>query len=72
MDERNGYEPGSSQGEDRPGESGIIVFGTGGRGCSGRGCLFWIIVSVVLSVGLTILVNLILLLFSGGGSGINI
>lgn len=54
-------------------ESGIIVFGGGGgRGCAGRGCLFWIVVSVVLSVGLTILVNLVLLLFSGGGSGINV
>ena len=71
----------SRDSRDRPGErstladqSGIIVFGGGGgrRGCSGRGCLFWIILSVVLSVTLTILVNLILLLFSGGGSGINI
>ncbi|HZY64598.1 MAG: hypothetical protein M3N10_08885 [Actinomycetota bacterium] len=63
-------------GSNRPGDqqSGIIVFGGGGggRGCSGRGCLFWIVLSVVLSVGLTILVNLILLLFSGGGSGINV
>jgi hypothetical protein len=48
-------------------ESGIIVFG-GGRGCAGRGCLFWI----VLSVALTILVNLILLLFSGGGAGVGV
>jgi len=44
-------------------ESGIIVFG-GGNGCAGRGCLFWIIASVVASVVLTVLVNLILLLFS--------
>jgi hypothetical protein len=53
----------------RPGdESGIIVFGGGGgSGCAGRGCLFWIVASVVLSVTLTILVNLVLLLFSGGG-----
>ena len=52
-------------------ESGIIVFGGGGgRGCAGRGCLFWIVASVVLSVTLTIVVNLILLLFSGGGSGV--
>ena len=29
----------------------------------GRGCLFWIVVSVVLSVGLTVLANLILNLF---------
>jgi hypothetical protein len=54
----------------RPGdEAGIIVFGGGGggRGCAGRGCLFWIVASIVLSVTLTILVNLVLLLFSGGG-----
>ncbi len=54
-------------------ESGIIVFGGGGggrRGCAGRGCLFWIVVSVVLSVSLAVLVNLVLLLFSGGGSGV--
>jgi hypothetical protein len=52
-------------------ESGIIVFGGGGgRGCAGRGCLFWIVASIVLSVTLTILANLILLLFSGGGSGV--
>lgn len=69
---RNGREVGSCEGEDWSGESGIIVFGGGGRGCSGRGCLFWIVVSVILSVGLTVLVNLVLLLFSGGGSGVNI
>jgi hypothetical protein len=52
-------------------ESGIIVFGGGGgRGCAGRGCLFWIVASIVLSVTLTILANLVLLLFSGGGSGV--
>ena len=45
------------------------MFGGGGasRGCAGRACLFWIVVSVVLSVTLTILANLVLLLFSGGG-----
>ena len=54
-------------------ESGIIVFGEGGgRGCAGRGCLFWIVVSVVLSVTLTVLANLVLLLFPGGGSGVGI
>ena len=54
-------------------ESGIIVFGGGGdRGCAGRGCLFWIVVSVVLSVTLTVLANLVLLLFSGGGSGVGV
>jgi hypothetical protein len=51
-------------------ESGIIVFGGGGgsRGCLGGGCLFWI----VLSVALTVLVNLLLFLFSGGGSGVGV
>lgn len=44
----------------------------GGRGCAGRGCLFWIVVSIVLSVGLTILVNLIFLLFSGSGAGVGV
>jgi hypothetical protein len=54
-------------------ESGIIVFGGGGgRGCAGRGCLFWILASIVLSVTLTVLANLILLLFSGGGSGVGV
>ncbi len=53
-------------------ESGIIVFGGGGSssGCAGRGCLFWIVISIVLSVTLTILANLVLLLFSGGGVGV--
>jgi hypothetical protein len=51
----------------------IIVFGGGGRrgGCS-SGCLFWILVSA----GLTIFINLILLLISllvsGPGPGINV
>ena len=60
-------------GRDRPDDqqSGITVFG-GGRGCAGRGCLFWIVVSIVLSVTLTVLANLVLLLFSGGGSGVGI
>jgi hypothetical protein len=31
----------------------------------GRGCLFWVLVSVVLSVGLTVLVNLVLYVLSG-------
>jgi hypothetical protein len=48
----------------------IIIFGGGTRrgGC-GSGCLFWILVSV----GITIFINLILLvislLISGSGSG---
>jgi hypothetical protein len=65
----------SRQGErNRPrDQASIIVFGGGGgTGCAGRGCLFWIVVSVVLSVTLTILANLVLLLFSGGGSGIGL
>jgi hypothetical protein len=74
-DEYRHYERGIGVGEDRRGlgdESGIIVFGGGGSGCAGRGCLFWIVVSIVLSVTLTILVNLILLLFSGSGAGVSI
>jgi len=31
----------------------------------GRGCLFWVLVSVVLSVTLTVLANLILFALSG-------
>jgi hypothetical protein len=31
----------------------------------GRGCLFWLLVSVVLSVTLTIVVNLLLFTLSG-------
>jgi hypothetical protein len=49
----------------------IIVFGGGGtgrRGClSGSGCLFWIVVSVII----TVLINLVLLLFSMLFSGPN-
>jgi hypothetical protein len=49
----------------------IIVFGGGRRGgYSTTGCLFWILISVVLSVGLTILVNLVYLLFSSPAPGI--
>lgn len=51
-------------------ESGIIVFGGGGRGCSLGGCLFWILISVTLSVGLTVLVNIIAWLFSGSPTGV--
>lgn len=53
----NGAGPGGSD------ESGIIVFGGGGNGCSGRGCLFWVIVSVAASVALTVIANLALALF---------
>jgi hypothetical protein len=31
----------------------------------GRGCLFWVVVSVVLSVALTVVVNLFLFALSG-------
>ncbi len=31
----------------------------------GRGCLFWVLVSVVLSVALTVVVNLVLFVLSG-------
>ena len=31
----------------------------------GRGCLFWVLVSVVLSVALTVLANLALFVLSG-------
>ncbi len=31
----------------------------------GRGCLFWLLVSVVLSVALTVLANLVLFALSG-------
>jgi hypothetical protein len=65
----------SGQGErNRPGDqAGIIVFGGGGgSGCAGRRCLFCIVVSVVLSVTLTISADLVLLLFSGWGSGIGL
>lgn len=50
----------------------IIVFGGGGRrgGCSGPGCLFWILISLALSVGLTVLVNLIALLLSSPAPGV--
>ena len=49
----------------------IIVFGgRGGRGCSGIGCLVWILISVVLSLVLTVLVNLLLYLLSSPTPGI--
>ena len=61
-------QPRSGQQPDPLEESGVIVFGGGGgSGCADRGCLFWILISIVLSVALTVLANLVLLLFSGGG-----
>ena len=48
-----------------------VVFGGGRRGgCSTTGCLFWMLIGVVLGVGLTILVNLIYQLFSSPAPGI--
>ena len=62
-DERHEQEaPDREPGRGSSDESGIIVFG-GGNGCSGRGCLFWILISVVLSVTLTVLLNLVVYLF---------
>ena len=55
--------------EELGGESGIVVFGGGGRGCSGVGCLGWILISVVLSVVLTALANLLLYLLSSPALG---
>ncbi len=49
----------SREEERRTGEAGFIIIGGGGRGF-GKGCLFWILVSIVLSVTLTVLANLIL------------
>ena len=50
----------------------VIVFGGGGRrgGCSGLGCLIWILISIALSVGLTVLVNLLFYLLSSPVPGI--
>ena len=68
-DRRQEREQAGPEAERRTNESGIIVFG-GGNGCSGRGCLFWILISVVLSVALTVLLNLAAYLFSGPSVGI--
>ena len=50
----------------------IIVFGGGGSrgGCPGLGCLIWILISIALSVGLTVLVNLLFCLLSSPVPGI--
>jgi hypothetical protein len=66
MEETHLNEAGRRCGREDPGnESGIIVFGGGGRGCSGIGWLGWILISVVLSVVLTVVANLLLYLLSG-------
>jgi len=72
MEEARLSDEGRQDERESPGaESGIIVFGGGGgRGCSTRGCLFWIVISVFLSVGLTLLVNIVIWLFSGAPPGI--
>ena len=44
------------------------ILGRQGRGVAlrfGGGCLFWLLASVVLSVGLTIVANLLLFVLSG-------
>ena len=46
---------------ERFGEAGIIIFGGGGG--SGPGCLFWIIISIILSVTLTVIANLLFVVF---------
>ena len=53
--------PGEIEARELSGESGIIIFGGGGS--SGPGCLFWIFISVVLSVTLTVIANLLFLVF---------
>ena len=50
-----------TEARERYGESGIIIFGGGGR--SGPGCLFWILISVILSVTLTVIANLLFVVF---------
>lgn len=54
-------EHGRSKARERSGESGIIIFGGGGG--SGPGCLFWILISVILSVTLTLIANLLFIVF---------
>ena len=53
--------PNETEARERSGEAGIIIFGGGGR--SGPGCLFWILISVVLSVTLTVIANLLFIVF---------
>ena len=53
--------PKVSETRERPGESGIIIFGGGGG--SGPGCFFWLLISVILSVALTVIANLLFVVF---------
>lgn len=62
MNETNGENHPRLVGRRPSGESGVVVFG-GGSGCAGRGCLFWILASLVASVVLTALANLVFVLF---------
>lgn len=62
MDDQGGFKaPGKTGAGERSGELGIIVFG-GGRG-AGPGCLFWILISVILSVALMVIGNLLYVVF---------
>ena len=53
--------PQDKHARERLGESGIIIFGGGGR--SGPGCLLWLLISVILSVTLTVIANLLFVVF---------
>lgn len=60
MDNQGRFEaPKQTEARERSGESGIIIFGGG----SGSGCLFWILISVILSVALTVIANLLFVVF---------
>ena len=62
MDNHGRFEaPEETDAREIPGESGIIIFGGGGG--SGPGCLFWILISIVLSVALTVIENLLFVVF---------
>jgi hypothetical protein len=51
----------------------IIIFGGGTRrgGC-GSGCLFWIVVSVGITIFINVILLVISLLVSGSGSGVSV
>jgi hypothetical protein len=51
----------------------IIMFGGGSRrgGC-GSGCLFWILVSVGITIFINLILPLIPLMVSGSGSGVSV
>jgi hypothetical protein len=51
----------------------IIIFGGGTRrgGC-GSGCLFWIVVSVDITIFINLILLVISLLVSGSGSGVSV